>query len=63
MNKVLYTLKPNVLRELVAQSFKNQTLKIQDDKFDLIELAQELYESIQYLYSMKNKKLFKAYVI
>ena len=60
MYAVLNTLKPNEVRELVTQSFKNRAPKTQDDKDGLVELTRELYESIQDLYSMKSKQLFKA---
>ena len=62
MYGVLNTLKPNEVRELVAQSLKDRAPKSQDEKDGLVEVTKELYDSIQNLYSMKSKRAKKAYV-
>ena len=53
---VLNTLKPNEVRELVAQSLEDRAPKSQDEKDGLVEVTKELYDSIQNLYSMKSKR-------
>ena len=56
MYGVLNTLKPNEVRELVAQSLKDRAPKSQDEKDGLVKVTKELYDSIQNLYSMKSKR-------
>ena len=62
MYGILSTLKPDEARQLVAQSLKDRAPKSQDEKDDLVEVTKELYNSIQDLYSMKSKRVLKAYV-
>ena len=59
MYGILSTLKPDEVKQLVAQSLKDRARKSQDD---LVEVTKELYNSIQDLYSMKSKRVLKVYV-
>ena len=62
MYGILSTLKPDEVRQLVAQSLKDRAPKSQDEKDDFVEVTKELYNSIQDLYFMKSKRVLKAYV-
>ena len=62
MYGILSTLKPDEVKQLVAQSLKDRAPKSQDEKDDFVEVTKELYNSIQDLYFMKSKRVLKAYM-
>ena len=55
MYGILSTLRPDAIREIIASSLKNRSPIEQEDKGDLVEVSNELKDSITSLFSMKSK--------
>ena len=55
MYGVIWILSPDVVRELVAEWVKNRSPVVLDDKGDLVEISEELKDSILNLFTMKSK--------
>ena len=51
---IFCTLKPDAVREIIATGMKNRSPNEQEDKDNLIEITEELMDSIMNLYSMKS---------
>ena len=55
MYGILSTLRPDAIREIIANLLKNRSPNEQEDKGDLVEICEELKESILSLFSMKSR--------
>ena len=55
MYGIIWTLLPDAVRELIAGCVKNRSPVEQDDKADLVEISEELKDSILSMFTMKSK--------
>ena len=51
MYGILFTIKPDAVRELVATWMKNRSPLAQDDKGDLVEITEELKDLVANFFS------------